>query len=87
MSATVLLTSDEQIKESYMRYYLMRINMGLTDNDVAKNLKMSLNALINWRTGKAMPSLKNLTKLARYFDVQVSFITNGVYVGKDGIAN
>ena len=86
MGQTLLITSNEQINASYMRYYHLRINRGMTDQDVAKTLHIGLNAFINWRTGKAIPSIKNLYKLAQYFDTQVSYITDGVSLNADGIA-
>lgn len=86
MGAKVLVSSDEQLKDSYMRYYMLRINKGMSDKEVSDAAGVALSAIANWRTGKAMPSIKTLYKLANYFDTQVSYLVEGVYIDPAGVA-
>ena len=86
MGAKVLVSSEKQINESYMRYYMLRINKGMSDKEVADAAGVALSALANWRTGKAMPSVKTLFKLAQYLDTQVSYLVEGRYIDPAGIA-
>lgn len=86
MSKTKTYTNSAEIMAGYKRYYMLRINKGMTDREIADTVNISYNALINWRMGRAVPSIKNLYKLAQYFGTQVSYLIEGVHVDNAGIA-
>lgn len=41
-----------------------RVNAGLTQEEVAKKMKISKNTLINWEKGKSTPSFASLQALS-----------------------
>ena len=47
MGAKVLVSSDEQLKDSYMRYYMLRINKGMSDKEVSDAAGVALSAIAN----------------------------------------
>lgn len=64
----------------YKRFqYLLEINNDTCAN-VSRATGITEGALSNWKRRGTLLSLKSLIKIARYFDVPVSFFTNGVDV-------
>jgi transcriptional regulator with XRE-family HTH domain len=49
----------------------LRINAKLTQDDLAKQLKVATNKVSRWETGTYKPDLEDLEQLARYFKVSV----------------
>lgn len=41
-----------------------RVNAGLTQEEVAKKMKISKNTLVNWEKGKSTPSFASLQSLS-----------------------
>lgn len=54
-----------------MRLKEFRILKGLTRKEVAENLNITVNSIEKYENGKAEPSIANLIKLARLFNVSV----------------
>ena len=46
-----------------------RVNAGLTQQDVAKRMKISKSTLINWEKGKVIPSFASLEELSRLYNI------------------
>ena len=57
-----------------MRLKKIRTNKGLTQTEVANNLKISQQAYANYETGKRQPDQEMLAKIADYFDVSVDYL-------------
>lgn len=80
MAVSLVIANEAQIKESYLRYYQLRLNKGLTDLDVSKMVHVSNNLFYYWKKGEKMPSVKNLFKIAELFNTQVTYITDGITI-------
>lgn len=52
----------------------LRAYQGLTQQEIADSLHMDRSAYSNYETGKAQPSLLNLVKIARIFDVTTDYL-------------
>lgn len=74
----------KQINDSYMRYYKLRINRGLSDKEVSEMVGVSYNAIVNWAKGRYIPATKVLYKIALFFDTQPSYIATGEYLNPNG---
>lgn len=48
-----------------------RVNAGLTQEDVAKQLKVSKNTVVNWENGKSSPNIEKGKALAKLFGMSV----------------
>lgn len=46
-----------------------RVNAGLTQDDVAKEMKISKNTLVNWEKGKIIPSFASLQMLSTLYNM------------------
>ena len=44
-----------------------RINAGLDQSDVAKELNVNITTVSNWETGKTQPSLENFKRLCELY--------------------
>ena len=51
-----------------------RVNAGLTQQDVAKRMKISKSTLINWEKGKVIPSFASLEELSRLYNIPSDYI-------------
>lgn len=80
MATSTIIADSSQIKESYLRYYALRLNHGFTDADVAERLKIAGSTLYYWKKGEKMPSVRNLFRIAQLLDTQASYIANGITI-------
>lgn len=64
--------TQEEILAAYKKYFLMRANLGKSDKKIAEEAGVCRETLSAWRTGKRMPSLPILLKLANFFNVKVT---------------
>lgn len=48
-----------------------RVNAGLTQEDVAKTLKVSKATVVNWEKGKTVPSFATLNTLSGLYDMPI----------------
>lgn len=51
-----------------------RVNGGLTQEDVARELKVSKQTIINWEKGKTTPSLSTLKALSDMYKIPIDYI-------------
>lgn len=51
-----------------------RVNAGLTQDEVAKKLKVSKKTVINWEKGIVKPSFAVLDTLSRLYDMPLDYI-------------
>ena len=49
----------------------MRIERGITQEQLAKKLNVSLKTISHWETGYTEPSISQLISIANYFDVTI----------------
>ena len=56
-----------------------RKKKNLTQNDLAKRLKVSNYTISNWENGKSMPSYELLIPLTKELDISISELINGEY--------
>jgi len=59
--------------------YENRKNKNLTQNELAKKLKISNHTISNWENGKTMPSYELLIPLTKELDITLSELINGEY--------
>lgn len=55
----------------------LRIEKGLTQDELAEKLNVTRQAVSNWENGKTQPDIETLTKLAEIFDVSAEKIIYG----------
>lgn len=72
--ANAYKASKEEIIESYRKYYIKRMDKGLTDKDVSEKSQTARGTFTAWKHGQALPSLKSLYKIANLVDAKVSDI-------------
>lgn len=65
------MTSNETLKISLAA---ARVNAGLTQEDVAKEFKVSKQTIINWEKGKIEPSLFILKALSERYQIPIDNI-------------
>ena len=70
-----------------MRLKEIRTNKGLTQTEVANNLKISQQAYANYETGKRQPDQEMLAKIADYFDVSVDYLLGRTDTPKPSSSN
>lgn len=51
-----------------------RVNAGLDQSDVARELGVNIATVSSWETGKTNPSLENLKKMCELYKISVEFI-------------
>jgi transcriptional regulator with XRE-family HTH domain len=56
----------------------LRIREGLTQEELAKKLKISRSAVGMYENGKRLPDVETLEKIADYFNVDMNYITGVV---------
>lgn len=61
----------------YSVYMALRDARGLSDYAVAKEIGIGRSTLSDWKTGKHIPNMDNLKKIANYFDVPVDYLITG----------
>jgi len=54
-----------------------RLLKGLTQNEVAKKLKLRVSTVANWETQIAEPFPRNLAALAKLLDVSIEWLASG----------
>lgn len=63
---------DKNLLGERLKY--LRIEKGLGQNLLAKELKLSNASISYWETGKQEPSAEALFKLAKYFNVSADYL-------------
>ena len=56
------------------RLKMLRIENNISQNQLAKNLKISQSNVSVWEAGEQMPSAENLIVLAKYFKCSVDYL-------------
>ena len=52
-------------------------NKRVKQRDLAKALDVTVQAISNYATGKAIPTLENLVKIANYLDISIDYLLTG----------
>ena len=52
----------------------LRLEKGLTQEELAKELNFSMSVVNKWENGKKNPSVDSLKILAKYFDVTIDYL-------------
>ena len=52
-----------------IRLAAARVNAGMTQDDVAKKMKISKTTIVNWEKGKIVPSFANLQMLCTIYNI------------------
>lgn len=60
-----------------------RLNMGLTQQQVAEKLDVTRQAVTKWESGESLPSTQNLVTLCRLYGVTLEYLTGGTDGGTD----
>lgn len=74
------MTFGERLKK-------LRIEKGLSQQELADILKINRATLGNWEIDRTSPGYSTLCKIAKYFNVTIDYLLNGesMKVGEDGI--
>ncbi len=56
------------------RLYTLRKERGLTQQQLAKELKIHQNAISRYESGERQPDIKTLITIADYFDVSLDYL-------------
>lgn len=56
---------------SYAKYAKLREAKGVTDYEVAKNTEIPTSTLSNWKSGRYVPKVDKIKKIADYFGVKI----------------
>lgn len=59
------------------RLNLLQENSGMNQKDLAKAIGLSLSIFTIWNKGNAKPGLKQLVKIAQYFNVSLDWLVFG----------
>lgn len=51
-----------------------RVNANLTQNDVAKAMKVSKNTIINWEKGRNSPKYNQMVELSKLYNMPMDYI-------------
>lgn len=62
----------------YEKYAEIRDKAGLTDYAVAKATELSPVVFSEWKSGKAKPKVDKLLKIAKFFNVHIEDLIEGV---------
>ena len=52
----------------------LRMERGLTQTALARELQVTQNAVFNWENGKREPSMEMIRKIADYFQVSAAYL-------------
>ena len=52
-----------------------RVNAGMTQEDVASEMHVSKNTVVNWEKGKALPSFAVMQTLAILYNIPIDYIS------------
>jgi len=63
---------------TYDNYAEIRSRIGLRDSDVSKATGISTATLSEWKKGRYQPKLDKLAKIAKFLNVNIEAITQGV---------
>ena len=58
-----------------LRLRELRTQKGLEQKDIAVLLNIGKGTISNWEVGRTEPSIEYLTKLAKYFEVSIDYLT------------
>ncbi len=61
----------------YSIYKKLRDSRGMKDADVALLAGIRQGVLSDWKSGKSMPGIKNLQKIAQVFNVSIDYLLTG----------
>lgn len=56
---------------TYARYVALRDKRGLTDADIAKETGIPQSTFSDWKSGKSIPKLPKLIKIAEVFNTSI----------------
>lgn len=58
----------------YETYRKLRNSLGYKDSDVAKGTGITKSTFSDWKTGRSIPKMDKLKKIANYFNVSVDYL-------------
>lgn len=61
----------------YEKYTELRDAKGLTDYRVAEDTGITKSTFSDWKTGRSIPKIDKLAKIAKYFSVPIEFFVEG----------
>lgn len=65
----------------------LRLKNGLSQNQLAKMIPVSRQAVSSWELGKALPDLGTLLRLSKIFDVSIDEILLGADLLNDKVSS
>lgn len=60
----------------YKKYVELRDSKGLTDYKVSLDTGITKSTFSDWKSGRSLPKLEKLSKIADYFGVTVDYFIN-----------
>lgn len=64
-----------------------RVNAGLTQEDVAKAMRVSKSTIVNWEKGKVIPGIPEIEMMSRLYEISQDYIFLPCYSTKSRIRN
>lgn len=65
---------QERMEKLQISLAAARVNAGLTQDDVAKHMKVSKKTIVNWEKGKVKPSLATIKMLSLLYNIPIDNI-------------
>lgn len=63
------------MKELQISLASARKNANMTQDDVAKEMHVSKQTIVNWEKGRVLPSLATIEKLSRLYNIPINNIS------------
>lgn len=67
------------MKELQISLAAARVNAGMTQEDVAREMHVSKNTVLNWEKGKVIPNFATLSALSSLYNIP----TNNIFLPKE----
>lgn len=66
---------SDNLKELQISLASARKNADMTQDDVAKEMHVSKQTIVNWEKGRVLPSLATIEKLSRLYNIPINNIS------------
>lgn len=63
-----------KLAEIQIRLAAARVNAGMTQEDIAKKMKVSKQTIVNWEKGASEPSIRQSRELSKYYGIPLENI-------------
>ncbi len=68
------MKGSDDLEELQISLASARVNANMTQDDVAQEMQVSKRTIVNWESGKVLPSLATIEKLSRLYNIPINNI-------------